>query len=64
MITKRELVVNLKSIRVSVTKKAYEQLMKENVKAHQKLGEELLNKIKLCGMHNMIESFEYDEEAS
>lgn len=58
----KEIVVNLKSIRMSVTKKMYDKLMEADSKSYEELGERIVKKIGPVGMGYMIESIEDGEE--
>jgi hypothetical protein len=55
---KREIVVNLKSIRMTVTNKEYSKLMECDGDATNKLGWNILKKIGKVGMGYMVESIE------
>jgi len=57
----KEIVINIKSIRMTVTKRMYDKLMEADSKAYQDLGERILRKIGPVGMGYMIESIEDGE---
>lgn len=57
---KKELIINLKSLRIEVSPQEYKLLMEADANAYQRLGERLLKKIGPVGMGYMIESIEED----
>ena len=57
----KEIVVNIKSIRMEVSKKVYDKLMEADAKAYEALGERIIKKIGPVGMGYMIESIEDGE---